>query len=61
MRESQIETGLARCGYTDTDYLLATQAAAEVVTGYASIDGVDLDAELTTPNAKRGRSAHYAR
>lgn len=58
MRESQIEAGLARCGYTDTDYLLAAQAAAaEVVTGYASIDGVDLEAELTTPNAQRGRSA----
>lgn len=58
MRESQIEAGLARCGYTDTDYLLAAQAAAaEVVTGYASIDGVDLEAELRTPNAQRGRSA----
>lgn len=58
MRESQIETGLARCGYTDTDYLLAAQAAAaEVVTGYASIDGVDLEAELRTPNKQRGRSA----
>ena len=58
MRESQIESDLARCGYTDTDYLLAAQAtAAEVVTGYASIDGVDLDAELRTPNAERGRSA----
>lgn len=58
MRESQIESELARCGYTDTDYLLAAQAAAaEVVTGYASIDGVDLDAELRTPNADRGRSA----
>lgn len=58
MRESQIEGGLARCGYTDTDYLLAAQAtAAEVVTGYSSIDGVDLDAELRTPNAERGRSA----
>lgn len=58
MRESQIEAGLARCGYTDTDYLLAAQAAAaEVVTGYASIDGVDLEAELRTPNAERGRSA----
>ncbi len=58
MRESQIEAGLARCGYTDTDYLLAAQAAAaEVVTGYASIDGVDLDAELRTPNNQRGRSA----
>jgi len=58
MRESQIEGDLARCGYTDTDYLLAAQAAAaEVVTGYASIDGVDLYAELRTPNAERGRSA----
>jgi putative DNA methylase len=58
MRESQIETGLARCGYTDTDYLLAAQAAAaEVVTGFASIDGVDLEAELRTPNNQRGRSA----
>ncbi len=58
MRESQIDTGLARCGYTDTDYLLAAQAAAaEVVTGYASIDGVDLDAELRTANNQRGRSA----
>lgn len=58
MRESQIETNLARCGYTDTDYLLAAQAAAaEVVTGYVSIDGVDLDAELRTPNNQRGRSA----
>jgi len=58
MRESQIEAGLACCGYTDTDYLLAAQAAAaEVVTGYTSIDGVDLEAELRTPNAQRGRSA----
>jgi len=58
MRESQIEGGLARCGYTDTDYLLAAQAAAaEVVTGYAAIDGVDLEGELKTPNKERGRSA----
>jgi hypothetical protein len=58
MRENQIASDLAHCGYTDTDYLLAAQAAAaEVVTGYASIDGVDLDAELRTPNAERGRSA----
>ncbi len=58
MRESQIEGGLARCGYTDTDYLLAAQAAAaEVITGYATIDGMDLEAELKTPNARRGRSA----
>ncbi|MDF1530408.1 MAG: hypothetical protein P1R74_14915, partial [Sedimenticola sp.] len=58
MRQSQIEGGMARCGYTDTDYLLAAQAtAAEVVTGYATIDGVDLEAELRTPNNQRGRSA----
>lgn len=58
MRQSQIEGGMARCGYTDTDYLLAAQAtAAEVVTGYATIDGIDLDAELRTPNNQRGRSA----
>ncbi|QBQ53826.1 hypothetical protein [Nitrosococcus wardiae] len=58
MRESQIEAGLARCGYTDTDYLLAAQAAAaEVVTGYASINDVDLESELRAPNAERGRSA----
>jgi hypothetical protein len=58
MRQSQVEGGLTRCGYTDTDYLLAAQAtAAEVVTGYATIDGVDLEAELRTPNRERGRSA----
>jgi hypothetical protein len=58
MRESQIDVGLARCGYTDTDYLLAAQAAAaEVVTDFSRIDGVDLDAELRTPNRERGRSA----
>lgn len=58
MRQSQVEGGLIRCGYTDTDYLLAAQAtAAEVVTGYATIDGVDLEAELRTPNRERGRSA----
>jgi adenine-specific DNA methylase len=58
MRESQISSDLARAGYSDTDYLLAAQAvAAEVVTGYATIDGVDLDAELRTPNASRGQSA----
>ena len=57
MRKSQIEAGLARCGYTDTDYLLAAQAAAAgVITGYARIDGMDLEAELHTPNAERGRS-----
>lgn len=58
MRQSQIKGGHARCGYTDTDYLLAAQAAAaEVVTGYATIDGIDLEAELRTPNKQRGRSA----
>jgi len=58
MRQSQVEGGLSRCGYTDTDYLLAAQAtAAEVVTGYATIDGVDLEAELRTLNNQRGRSA----
>jgi hypothetical protein len=58
MRASQIEGGFISCGYTDTDYLLAAQAAAaEVITGYASIDGVDLEAELRTPNAERGRSS----
>jgi len=58
MRQSQIEGGQDRCGYTDTDYLLAAQAAAaEVVTGYATIDGIDLEAELRTPNKQRGRSA----
>jgi len=58
MRQSQVEGCLTRCGYTDTDYLLAAQAAAaEVVTGYASIDGVDLEAELSTPNRERGQSA----
>ncbi|HBJ34240.1 MAG TPA: DNA methylase, partial [Planctomycetaceae bacterium] len=54
MRESQSAAGSFACGYTDTDYLLAAQAvAAEVVTGYASISGVDLDAELRTPNRER--------
>jgi hypothetical protein len=58
MRASQVESGHTRCGYTDTDYLLAAQAtAAEVVTGFATIDGVDLEAELSTPNRQRGRSA----
>jgi len=58
MRESQVQGGLTNCGYTDTDYLLAAQAtAAEVVTGFASIDGVDLEEELRTPNKERGRSA----
>ena len=50
MRESQIEGGFARCSYTDTDYLLAAQAAAaEVITSYASIDGMNLEAELRIP------------
>ena len=58
MRASQVEGGLIRCGYTDTDYLLAAQAiAAEVVTGFSTIDGMDLEAELRTPNRERGRSA----
>jgi len=58
MRDSQIAGSLVSCGYTDTDYLLAAQAvAAEVVTGYASIEGVDLDEELRTPNKQRGNSA----
>jgi putative DNA methylase len=58
MRQSQMESRLVRCGYTDTDYLLAAQAtAAEVVTGFATIDGIDLEAELRTPNKQRGRSA----
>jgi len=47
--ESDRERGCGS-GYTDTDYLLAAQAtAAEVVTGYSTIDGVDLDAELRNP------------
>ena len=58
MRDSQIEGELAECGYTDTDYLLAAQAiAAEVITGYSSIDGVDLNAELRIPDNLRGKSA----
>lgn len=57
MRESQVASGPAYCEYTDADDLLAAQAAAEIVTGYASIDGVDLDAELRTPNKQRGCSA----
>ena len=59
MRESQVEAGgFLQCGYTDTDYLLAAQAvAAEVVTGYSSIDGIDLKAELAKPNSERGESA----
>ncbi|MGJ8726555.1 MAG: DUF1156 domain-containing protein [Roseibacillus sp.] len=57
MRDSQIQSGGLNCGYTDTDYLLAAQAvAAEVVTGFSSIDGIDLDEELRTPNKERGNS-----
>lgn len=54
MRNSQLEAGPLSCGYTDTDYLLAAQAvAAEVVTGYSTISGIDLDEELRTPNRER--------
>lgn len=54
MRSSQLEAGPLSCGYTDTDYLLAAQAvAAEVVTGYSAISGIDLDEELRTPNRER--------
>ena len=54
MRESQVQAGNLSCGYTDTDYLLAAQAvAAEVVTGFSSIDGIDLDEELRTLNKER--------
>ena len=57
MRDSQVQAGNLSCGYTDTDYLLAAQAvAAEVVTGFSSIDGIDLDEELRTPNKQRGDS-----
>ena len=57
MRDSQVQSGGLTCGYTDTDYLLAAQAvAAEVVTGFSSIDGIDLDEELRTPNKQRGNS-----
>ena len=57
MRDSQVQSGGLNCGYTDTDYLLAAQAvAAEVVTGFSSIDGIDLDEELRTPNKQRGNS-----
>ena len=57
MRDSQIAAGNLSCGYTDTDYLLAAQAvAAEVVTGFSSIEGIDLDEELRTPNRERGNS-----
>ena len=57
MRDSQLQAGGLSCGYTDTDYLLAAQAvAAEVVTGFSSIDGIDLDEELRTPNKQRGNS-----
>jgi adenine-specific DNA methylase len=58
MRDSQVASGGLSCGYTDTDYLLAAQAvAAEVVTGFSSIDGIDLMEELRTPNKQRGASA----
>jgi len=54
MRESQVQAGNLSCGYTDTDYMLAAQAvAAEVVTGFSSIDGIDLDEELRTLNKER--------
>lgn len=54
MRESQMQAGNLSCGYTDTDYLLAAQAvAAEVVTGFSSIDGIELDEELRTLNKER--------
>ena len=57
MRDSQVRTGNLSCGYTDTDYLLAAQAvAAEVVTGFSNIDGIDLNEELRTPNNKRNNS-----
>lgn len=57
MRDSQVQAGNLSCGYTDTDYLLAAQAvAAEVVTGFSSIDGIDLEEELRTPNKQRGAS-----
>ena len=57
MRDSQVQAGNLSCGYTDTDYLLAAQAvAAEVVTGFSSIEGIDLDEELRTPNRERGNS-----
>jgi adenine-specific DNA methylase len=57
MRESQVQAGNLSCGYTDTDYLLAAQAvAAEVVTGFSSIDGIDLDEELRTLNKERRKS-----
>ena len=57
MRDSQVQAGAVSCGYTDTDYLLAAQAvAAEVVTGFSSIDGIDLEEELRTPNRLRDNS-----
>jgi len=57
MRDSQLSEASVDCGYTDTDYLLAAQAvAAEVVTGFSSIDGIDLEEELRTPNKQRGNS-----
>ena len=57
MRDSQVAAGGLSCGYTDTDYLLAAQAvAAEVITGFSSIEGIALDEELRTPNKQRGTS-----
>ena len=58
MRDSEVAAGGKQtCGYTDTDYLLAAQAvAAEVITGYATIEGMDLDKELRTPNRDRADS-----
>ena len=58
MRDSEVAAGGQHsCGYTDTDYLLAAQAvAAEVITGYASIEGMNLDQELRTPNRERSDS-----
>jgi putative DNA methylase len=57
MRQSQIQGDLAKCGYTDTDYILAAQAAAvEVITGFAAIDGTDLEEELRKPNSERQNS-----
>jgi putative DNA methylase len=54
MRETQVQARNLSCGYTDTDYLLAAQAvAAEVVTGFSSIDDIDLDEELRTLNKER--------
>ena len=57
MRKSQDIGGSVQCGYTDTDYLLAAQAAAvEVITGFSSIEGIDLEEELRKPNSQRQNS-----